>query len=189
MTETIRQFKWFTIADFKEEEVWLEAQHRKGWKLIKSSPFGLFTFEKCDPEDVTYRLEYQPKKVREDYVQLYQDYGWEFVTRKIGWNYFVKSNQKIQDDHDAQIFSDNFSRIEMLDKVFKTRLLPVSILLLIFVIPNFVSLLGQVNSLFKGILSGLYLILILVDVYLVLYTGMKLYQLRKEIERWEIKKF
>lgn len=183
MTETIRKFKWFTIADFKEEEVWLEAQHRKGWQLIKSSPFGLFTFEKCIPEEVTYRLEYQPKKVREDYIQLYQDYGWEFVTRKIGWNYFVKSNQKIQEENDAQIFSDNLSRIEMLHKVFKTSVFPESILLLIFIIPHFMSLMGKIDSLLKVILSVVYSLLILLDIYLVFYTGIKLCKLRKELER------
>ena len=50
--------RFFTIADYEEEEAWLHEQHKNGWKLSKMIPPCFFIFEQCTPEDVAYRLDY-----------------------------------------------------------------------------------------------------------------------------------
>ena len=57
MTKTVTRF--FTIADFIEEEKWLREMHNQGWKLSKMTPPCFFTFESCEPEDVIYRLDFR----------------------------------------------------------------------------------------------------------------------------------
>ena len=57
MRKTLVRF--FTIADYEEEELWLRKQHRNGLKLVKMTPPFFFTFEECTPEDVIYRLDYR----------------------------------------------------------------------------------------------------------------------------------
>lgn len=51
--------RFFTIADYEEEEIWLHDQHMNGWKLIKMIPPCFFFFEKCTPAEVAYRLDYK----------------------------------------------------------------------------------------------------------------------------------
>lgn len=36
--------RFFTIADFEEEEIWLHDQHRNGWKLAKMIPPCFYNF-------------------------------------------------------------------------------------------------------------------------------------------------
>ena len=41
--------RFFTIADYEEEEIWLHNQHKSGWKLVNMFPPCFFYFEKCMP--------------------------------------------------------------------------------------------------------------------------------------------
>ena len=38
MPETKTMIRFFTIADYEEEEIWLHEQHKNGWKLHKMIP-------------------------------------------------------------------------------------------------------------------------------------------------------
>ena len=51
--------RFFTIADYEDEEIWLHNQHMNGWKLVKMIPPCFFIFEKCTPAEVAYRLDYK----------------------------------------------------------------------------------------------------------------------------------
>ena len=59
MKDTKTMLRFYTIADFREEEIWLREEHRNGWKLTKMRPPCFFRFEKCEPEDVIYRLDFK----------------------------------------------------------------------------------------------------------------------------------
>ena len=41
--------RFFTIADYEDEEIWLHNQHMSGWKLVKMIPPCFYIFEKCTP--------------------------------------------------------------------------------------------------------------------------------------------
>lgn len=68
--------RFFTIADYEEEEVWLHNQHKNGWKLLRMIPPCFYIFEKCTPEDMAYRLDYKNNAETSNYFQIFRDYGW-----------------------------------------------------------------------------------------------------------------
>lgn len=47
------QFRIFTIVDLDKEEEYLHEMHLKGWRY-RTSRFGLFYFDQCQPDDVIY---------------------------------------------------------------------------------------------------------------------------------------
>ena len=125
MTETKKIIKIFTIADYMEEEAWLRQQSQKGWKFVKNTNPITYLFEKSKAEDVIYQLEYKNEAVTRDYLQLYQDYGWEYCGTYIGWNYFRKAAKLVEHAGENQIFSDRESKLNMISHIIKTRMLPL----------------------------------------------------------------
>ena len=78
--ETKRIFRFFSLAEYGEEQKFLEEMHQKGWKLKSYTVFRGYVFEKCIPENWIYQLDYRDEV--EDlnaYIQLFQDCGWEYV--------------------------------------------------------------------------------------------------------------
>ena len=56
-----------TIADYDREALYLRGMHAQGWKLKEVSYSSLviavkYTFEKCQPEQVVYQLDFYPMK-------------------------------------------------------------------------------------------------------------------------------
>ena len=88
MRRTIVRF--FTIADYEEEEIWLREQHRNGRKLVRVIPPCFYVFEDCEPQEVVYRLDYKNSRQTEEYMQMVRDFGWEYFTQCVGWLYFRK---------------------------------------------------------------------------------------------------
>ena len=65
-----------TIADYDREALYLGEMHAQGWKLKEVSYSNLvvavkYTFEKCQPEQVVYQLDFYPmkKSERASYLQ------------------------------------------------------------------------------------------------------------------------
>ena len=51
--------------------------------------FTKYVFEKCENEAVTYQIDFNPNKQEKDeYVQMFSDFGWQLVTEKEGKFYF-----------------------------------------------------------------------------------------------------
>ena len=182
MRKTLVHF--FTIADYEEEELWLRKQHRNGLKLVKMTPPCFFTFEECEPEDVIYRLDYKNSEQTEEYMQMLNDFGWEYCGKCFGWLYFRKPASAAETDEDGELFSDNASRVGMVSHIVRTKLLPLCIIFFCCVIPNFVRVLfgdyyGEAE-LFFGILFGT---LFVIYVYMIVYCGLKLKRIRKKYEQ------
>ena len=171
--------RFFTIADYEEEEVWLREQHKRGWKLAKMTPPCFYTFESCPAQDVFYRLDYKNSEQTDEYMQMLRDFGWEYVGQCIGWLYFRKAAADAESEEDGEIFSDNASRAEMASHVVKTRLTPLAIIFLCCVIPNLLRALGGDYlggfGTFFGVLFG---ILFVIYVYLIIHCGTKLKRIR-----------
>jgi hypothetical protein len=62
--------RFFTIADYEEEEIWLREQHKNGWKLVKTDVPCFYIFESYAPEDVVYRLNFKKNREDRDYLQI-----------------------------------------------------------------------------------------------------------------------
>lgn len=179
MGETNMKIRFFTIADFSEEEIWLREQHKAGWKLVKMTPPCFYTFEKCEPEDVIYRLDYKNNTENADYMQMMADYGWEYSGRCAGWLYFRKPAAEITDENEGELFSDQASRIDFLSNVMKTRLLPLAIIFLCCVVPNAFCVFDGASGI---VLTCFWAVMLIIYVYLLVHCGLKLKRLKSELD-------
>lgn len=173
------EIRFFTIADYEEEEIWLREQNKRGWRLLKMNQPCFYVFEKCEPEDVVYRLDYKNNAETEGYYQLFRDYGWEYVDRCAGWLYFRKKAAETDSERDCELFSDNSSRLDMIDRVIKTRLLPVLIIFLCCIVPN-LHWCFETGDAIAAVLAVLFSVLTLLFLCLLIYCGTKLRRLRKK---------
>ena len=74
-----KQFRIFTIVDLDKEEEYLHEMHLKGWRY-RTSRFGFFYFDQCQPDDVIYRI-YDSRFLKK-YKHELQDFsnrGWELI--------------------------------------------------------------------------------------------------------------
>lgn len=171
--------RFFTIADYEQEEAWLREKHKSGWKLVKMFPPCFYAFERCAPEDVTYRLDYKNSEQASGYFQIFSDYGWEYIDQLLGWMYFRKPSSRIDCEQDGEIFSDNESKLNMINHIIKTRLLPVMLIFLGCVFPSFIESItsgGTVADLFTVLFS----LITLLYTGIIVYCGLKLHRLRQK---------
>ena len=136
MREKKTVFKWFTVAKYEEEQEYLRQMHQAGWKLVKVSFLGFYTFEKCEPEDVIYQLDYNQEREKgmAEYIQMFRDCGWEYICDFVGYSYFRKAASQMREDE--TIFSDDSSRLEMIGRVFKGRMVPLLIIFAAVICPQ-----------------------------------------------------
>lgn len=175
--------RFFTIADYMEEEQWLEEMHQSGWKLVRMIPPCFFVFEECSTEKGIYKLDYKNRTVTGDYIQMYRDYGWEYLGSCFGWNYFRKPDAEFADENEKEIFSDNESKVRMIQHIFKTRMLPLMVVFCLIIVPNLIRFSSDVNDAWDLGLVILYLVLFLVYLYIFIHCGLKLVRLKKDLER------
>lgn len=128
---------FFTIPEYEKEQVWLAKQHKKGWKLVNTTVPGFYKFEACDSEEVVYQLDYNPDGMdhKAEYVQMFQDCGWEYITDMAGYSYFRKPVAQMHGNE--EIFCDDASRMDMIERVFKGRMVPLFIIFFGVIIPQF----------------------------------------------------
>lgn len=134
----------FLISEFEEEEKWLSSMHNQGWKLIDITYNG-YRFEKCQSEDWVYQLDFQKRNgIHENYIKLYDDYGWNFILQHNHWVYF---RRKKDIDIDLSIFSDKDSKIAMCERVLNGKL---KINAILFFIACFISILTMFTPTFSS---------------------------------------
>lgn len=171
-----KENKWFTVMDYEKEAEYLAGMHAKGWKLSKVKYLGSYYFEECEPAEYSYQLDYNQDaaKEKDEYIQMFTDCGWEYIQDFVGYSYFRKP---VEEGCEAEeIFCDDDSRIEMMKRVFKGRIVPL-IILFFCLIMNCVNFgLRSDESAFS--LSMLILNLILMVIYVSIFV--KFYKRYKE---------
>lgn len=176
-----REFKYFTITQWKQEQDYLREQHKKGWKFTRVSGFCCYHFEKAEPEDVVYQLDYNPEGIEHkgEYIQMFQDCGWEYLQDYVGYSYFRKPVCEMQGEE--EIFCDDASRLDMMKRVFQGRMLPLVCIFFCAILPQLFLQGSQsgraadILTIVFGILAGLYLLLFL-------WFGIQFWQYRKNLE-------
>ena len=138
-----------------------------------------YVFESCPPEDVVYRLDYKNNTENSDYLQILRDYGWEFFNRCMGWLYFRKRVSETDTEQDGELFSDNVSRVEMVNHIVQTRMLPLLIIFFSCLLPNFFRSLDGSHP-FAEVFTVILGVLLLAYLYLFLHCGLKLRALKKK---------
>ena len=178
-----------TIADYDKEALYLGEMHAKGWKLKEVSYSNLvvavkYTFEKCQPEQVSYQLDFYPmkKSERASYLQLFKDCGWEHITDFNSFSYFRKAHSEIESNAEFEIYNDAAGKLAMVNRILRLRLVPVLLLLAIH-IPFLFILLDRSNTfdLWKFFAVGLYIFLSLILLLMVVYISWKLWHKKKEL--------
>ena len=130
-------YRIFTIADYEREALYFREMHAEGWKLKEVTYSNLvvavkYTFEKCQPEQVSYQLDFYPmkKSERASYLQLFKDCGWEHITDFNGFSYFRKLRSGIESDAEFEIYNDAAGKLAMVKRILTRRMLPILLLFL-----------------------------------------------------------
>lgn len=182
-------YRIFTIADYEREALYFREMHAKGWKLKEVTYSNLvvavkYTFEKCQPEQVSYQLDFYPmkKSERASYLQLFKDCGWEHITDFNGFSYFRKLRSGIESDAEFEIYNDAAGKLAMVKRILRLRLVPVLLLLAIH-IPFLVKLLNRSNAygLWSFLAVGLDVFLSLILLLIVAYISWKLWHKKKKL--------
>ena len=178
-----------TIADYDREALYLRKMHAEGWKLKEVSYSSLvvavkYTFEKCQPEQVSYQLDFYPmkKSERASYLQLFKDYGWEHITDFNSFSYFSKPYSQIESDAEFEIYNDAAGRLAMVKRILTMRMLPI-LLLFSALLPIFSKLVSGV-SYFSWELFLIFIIdgvLLIVFVIQISYIFWRLFQKWREL--------
>ena len=45
--ETKKEFRFFTIFQYEQEQEYLSRRHQEGWKFVKVTGLGTYHFERC----------------------------------------------------------------------------------------------------------------------------------------------
>ena len=177
-----------TIADYDREALYLRKMHAEGWKLKRVSYSNLvvavkYTFEECQPEQVSYQLDCYPmkKSERASYLQLFKDYGWEHITDFNSFSYFSKPYSQIESDAEFEIYNDAAGRLAMVKRILTMRMLPI-LLLFSALLPIFSKLVSGV-SYFSW---ELFLIFIIDGVLLIVFAIQISYILWRLFQKWKV---
>lgn len=176
MSRTKKELKYFTIPQYEKEQDYLNEMHKKGWKLTRVSGLGVYHFEECTPADMVYQLDYNQDGIanKSEYTQLFADCGWEYLFDYVGYSYF----RKLRDDSetDTSIFCDDASRLDMMRRVIKGRMLPLLILFFGMILPQLALQMNRNDGRLSTFLLISYLILFFVYVALFAMFGWQFYQ-------------
>ena len=177
-----KQFKWFSVMDWQKEEEYLREMHKQGWKLVKVTGIGMYYFEQCQPEDMVYQLDYNQEGIahKEEYVQVFQDCGWEYLFDFNGYSYFRKPVSQMQEEE--QIFCDEQSRMDMIQRVFRGRILPLICLFLGVVLPQLLVQFNRTDML-GHILTGMFAFLFVLYVSIFIKMGLQYRKLVGNMKR------
>ncbi len=132
----------FYISEFDQEAAWLSFMHREGWKFVSTDSLH-YQFEKAEKEDWVYEMDYLESGVAgDDYLRMYEDFGWEYVSLCDHWCYFRK--QRIEGEENATtLFRDRESKLELCKRVVHGQFLRMLPFLLLM--PSVINLLRLSN--------------------------------------------
>ncbi len=165
MKNTKTEFRFFSIPEWKKEEAYLRERHKDGWAFVKVDGLGLYHFQKCEPRDIIYQLDYNADSTnqKDGYVQLFEDCGWEYLQNYMGYSYFRKAASEM--DGTEEIFCDDASRLDMMKRVFKGRMVPLLMIFFLIIIPRMIQHNSIDTPFFQGLQMSFYILF-------VIYTGM-----------------
>ena len=178
-----------TIADYDREALYLGEMHAEGWKFKEVTYSNLvvavkYTFEKCQPEQVSYQLDFYPmkKSERASYLQLFKDCGWEHITDFNGFSYFRKLYSGVESDAEFEIYNDATGKLAVIKRILIMRMLPI-LLLFLALLPVFSKFVTGASS-FRWEVFLIFIIdwvLLIIFVIQISYICWRLFQKWKEL--------
>ena len=108
-----------------------------------------------------YQLDYNPDGVRNqsEYVQMFEDCGWEYLKEFMGYTYFRKpADQMVKEEN---IFCDDQSRLELMSRIFQGRMIPLIGIFAILLYNLYRNISDPAWTIIFGVLTGLYIVVFL----------------------------
>ncbi len=176
------KIRFFTIPQWKQEQEFLRQEHNNGWKFTKMNVLGCYHFDKCEPKDVVYQLDYNPDGIahKAEYVQMFRDCGWEYLQDCVGYSYFRKP--ALEMDGDEEIFCDDSSRLDFMKRVFRGRIIPLIIIFFGIIIPQ-ILVQAHLRSIYGKIFAGIFVALGVLYLFLFLHFAIQFGKYRKSLKR------
>ena len=170
---TLKLTRWFWAWDDDKEESWLREMAQQGWHLRSVALPGRYTFEQGEPRDFVYRLDYfTEQKDIVNYLQIFQDAGWEYVGEMNSWRYFRK--EAFQGEA-LEIFSDNESKARKYQ-----RILFILVAFLPILIVN-VNNLNRLSNPFFEVLTFVFFCILIFYGYIIIRLSMRVNALKKKL--------
>ena len=192
MKNTKTLFRFFTLFEYEEEQAFLEKQHKNGWKVVSFKLPGLYKFEICEPEDMVYRIDFTNENGSKnpEYRQMFADNGWDFLWSVNGFSIFRKPLSAASaasadaSENSSEIFTDNASKLQMLQKIQQRRLLPLVTIFLCAVVPNFIKgINGDFgSSIFDNILTVFFGLMFVLYTYVFIKSLSKIKKLKEKLQ-------
>lgn len=178
MKELKKEFRWFNIMEYEKEENYLSKRHQEGWKFKRVTFPGVYTFERCEPEKVIYQLDYNKEGIKHqmEYVRMFEDCGWEYLTEFDGYNYFHKPADKMQQEE--EIFCDDISRLDMMNRIFIGRVIPLIVILCGLIWQLYISAIDHSE---RGWLP-VFIVLVIIYIITFLQFAVKYFAFRKKVK-------
>lgn len=90
----------------------------------------MYNFRKGEPKDMVYRMDFRTtsKLEKQEYLQIFQDSGWEYVGELSSWQYFRK---EVKPGEEMEILTDAESKIAKYQRLLALLVVFLPILILI----------------------------------------------------------
>lgn len=151
----------FSIAQWEKEAQWSGSSTSKAgslptspraWSII-SSPASLRMW--------SISWNYHPDGPLSDYLQIFADCGWEYVESFSGYHYFRKSLAQMTDGEET-IFCDRASRLDMIHRVFRRRVVPLMCIFVCILLPQLFLSHQLSRTIFTGIFGVLFVLYLVI---------------------------
>ena len=170
---SINKFKWFWAWNDEKEEAYLREMALDGWHFQSVTFPGYYIFEKGEPRNDFYRLDFlSNNKDKDNYLQLFEDAGWSHVGEYGSWQYFRKT---AIGEETPEIFTDNDSKVKKYGRV---------MMFLIIFLPIYIVLLTRVNeasSTFYKIITFVLFLFLLLYTYAIMMLTRRISKLKKKL--------
>jgi len=109
----------------------------KGYKLVSVNSFGFYKFERSQPEEVSFAVDYIDKYLKNEelaeYIQIFESGGWNHVCSLGGLHYFKAERDTVS------IYTDDITKLHKLEILYKSSvqstLIGIVITVVCFVFP------------------------------------------------------
>lgn len=130
---TKRVWRFWTIAEYEQEEQWINEMAREGWALTAVG-FCRFIFRRTRPGEFTYKLDMVERttqdEVKESYFNFLTECGIRIVGEYKDWIYL----QKRAADGPFDMKNDTYAKLRKVNKIYSFAIRTICRLLRIFMV-------------------------------------------------------
>lgn len=128
------KIRFFTLGQYPQEQAWLEEEAARGNILQKIKTPCFYWFQQETPQNLVYRYDFVPSgKTQEDCIDLYEQYGWNYVGQINDFLLFVHSGAA-KSRFIPELFSSQESRDEMVQRIIRKRMIPLLVLFVLLLL-------------------------------------------------------